>query len=155
MTGVEIAVGYAFAWLVRKAKRVAGQADEEVDRGLEAAMDRLHELISAKLGQDPALERAGEEAEAGQMELSPRTRQRLELAVEDAAERDSAFSEALNRAVKDLQAATTPVGGVSVTGDGQAVGGDVDIRAEHGSVAALRMGDVSLGNPSAPGPDQG
>ncbi|MCW7941460.1 hypothetical protein AAW14_04970 [Streptomyces hygroscopicus] len=150
-----MAVGYAFAWLVRKAKRVAGQADEEVDRGLEAAMDRLHELISAKLGQDPALERAGEEAEAGQMELSPRTRQRLELAVEDAAERDSAFSEALNRAVKDLQAATTPVGGVSVTGDGQAVGGDVDIRAEHGSVAALRMGDVSLGNPSAPGPDQG
>ncbi|WP_329619385.1 hypothetical protein OG357_01750 [Streptomyces sp. NBC_01255] len=45
--------------------------------------------------------------------------------------------------------------GVSAAGDGQAVRGDVQIRAEHGSVAALRMGDVSLGNPSQPGPPRG
>ncbi|MGW7095493.1 hypothetical protein [Streptomyces sp. NPDC054874] len=42
----------------------------------------------------------------------------------------------------------------SVTGDGFAVGGDVQIRADHGSVAALSMGDVSLGNPPQPGPPQ-
>jgi len=45
--------------------------------------------------------------------------------------------------------------GVSAAGDGQAVRGHVEIRADHGSVAALRMGDVSLGNPSQPGPPQG
>ncbi|TXS69905.1 hypothetical protein [Streptomyces sp. sk2.1] len=42
--------------------------------------------------------------------------------------------------------------GVSSTGDGLAVGGNVEIRADHGSVAALRMGNVSLGNPPRPGP---
>jgi hypothetical protein len=44
---------------------------------------------------------------------------------------------------------------VSAAGDGQAVRGHVEIRADHGSAAALRMGDVSLGIPSPPGPPQG
>ncbi|CAM5413868.1 hypothetical protein SVIOM342S_06751 [Streptomyces violaceorubidus] len=45
--------------------------------------------------------------------------------------------------------------GVASTGDGQSVGGNVDIRADHGSAAALRMGDVSIGNPPQSGPPQG
>ncbi|MER5860276.1 hypothetical protein ABT131_32465 [Streptomyces sp900105245] len=154
---MEIAVGYAFAWLVGKARRVAGRADTEVDRGLDAGMDRLHELISGKLGEDPALERAREEAEAGSQEPSQRTRQRLELALEDAAERDPDFAQALEELVRQLQM-TNGAGGVSASGDGQAVGGSVDIRAEHGAAAALRMGDVTIeasGNPPQPGPEQG
>ncbi|RPF39227.1 hypothetical protein EDD92_9451 [Streptomyces sp. TLI_185] len=38
MTGAEIAAGYVFAWLAGKALRVAGRADAEVDRGLDAGM---------------------------------------------------------------------------------------------------------------------
>ncbi|MEU4172172.1 hypothetical protein AB0F46_35480 [Streptomyces sp. NPDC026665] len=156
MTGLEIAVGYVFAWAVRKARRVAGRADEEVDRGLDAGMDRLHELVSSKLGQDPALERAQEEAEAGQEEPSERTRRRLTDSLEDAAERDTGFAKALEALVKELQAATAANdGGVSASGDGQAVGGNVDIHAEGGSAAALKMGDVTIGsaaNPPQPGP---
>ncbi len=53
MTGVEIAVGYVFAWLVAKGRRVAGRADTEVNRSLDAAMDRLHELVSRKLNGVP------------------------------------------------------------------------------------------------------
>lgn len=153
---MEIAVGYVFAWLVGKARRVAGRADAEVDRGLDAGMDRLHELVSAKLGDDPALERAREEAAAGLEEPSQRTRQRLELSLEDAAERDSGFAEAVEQAVKELQATlAASASGVSVSGGGQAIGGNVSIHAEGGSAAALRMGDVSFGNPSKPGPEQG
>ncbi|SEG57145.1 hypothetical protein SAMN05216223_106321 [Actinacidiphila yanglinensis] len=63
MTGVDVAVGYVFAWLVRKARRVGGRADADVDRGLDAAMNRLHDPVSRKLGADPALERAAEEAQ--------------------------------------------------------------------------------------------
>ncbi|MGP3954048.1 hypothetical protein [Streptomyces sp. 7N604] len=44
---------------------------------------------------------------------------------------------------------------VSVGDGGQTVGGNVVIRADHGSAAAMRMGDVTLGNPSQPGPHQG
>lgn len=42
------------------------------------------------------------------------------------------------------------------TGDcGQTIGGDVSVRADHGSAAALRMGDVTIGSPPRPGPHQG
>ena len=38
MTGIEIAIGYLFAWAVRKAQHVAGRADREVDRALDAGV---------------------------------------------------------------------------------------------------------------------
>jgi hypothetical protein len=157
VVGVELAVGYVFAWAVRKARRVAGRADAEVDQTLDAGMDRLHGLITAKLGQDPALERALEEAESGQEELSERTRRRLVDSLEDVAERDLAFAEVLGELVSKLQTGVAG-GGVSASSDGQAIGGNVDIRADGGSVAALKTGDVTIGragNPPLPGPDQG
>ncbi|MEZ0095920.1 hypothetical protein [Streptacidiphilus sp. EB129] len=102
VTVIEIAVGYVFSWLIRKAQRVGGRADSEVDRTLDVGMDKVHELVSRKLGMEPALQRAQEEAEAGQDGLSPRTRQRLELALEDAVERDLDFGVALQEALDDL-----------------------------------------------------
>ncbi|MEW2578939.1 hypothetical protein [Streptomyces syringium] len=44
---------------------------------------------------------------------------------------------------------------VSAGDGGLAVTGNVDIHAEHGSAAAGVMGDVTLGNPPQPGPEQG
>ncbi|MFE0458300.1 hypothetical protein ACFW1A_03440 [Kitasatospora sp. NPDC058965] len=160
MTGIEIAVRYEFAYLVRKAQRVGGRADQEVERGLDAGMDRLHDLVTAKLGRDPALERAAQEAETGQGDPSERTRRRLIDSLEDAAEHDPGFARALTDLVEQLQAAqkTAGVGGVSASTGGTAVGGSVSITAEGGSAAAFTMGDVSLGvpavDPTRPGPDQ-
>jgi hypothetical protein len=48
-----------------------------------------------------------------------------------------------------------PRGGVSAGQGGQAVGGNVDIRADHTSAAAWNMGSVTLGNPPQPGSPQG
>jgi hypothetical protein len=142
--GVEIAVGYVFAWLV-------GRARGRVDEALDAGADRLGELVTGRLGGDPALERAVEEAEAGQAELSERTRRRLTDSLEDAAERDPAFGAALAELVRELH---------SVRGDGLTIGGNVEIHAESGSAAALTMGNVTIGtapppNPPQPGPDRG
>lgn len=111
MTGVEIAAGYVFAWAMRKARRVTGRADAELDRALDVGMDRLHEVVSAKLGQDPALERAVEEAESGREELTERTRRRLTDALEDATERDTGFAEALRQAVSEIEAVSSGTGG--------------------------------------------
>lgn len=72
VVGVEIAVGYVCAWLVGKARRVGGRVDAEVDRGLDAGVERVHQVVSRALGGDSALERAAEEAEGG--EVSVRTR---------------------------------------------------------------------------------
>lgn len=156
MTGVEIAVGYVFAWAVRKARRVAGRADTEVDRTLDAGMDRLHDLVGRKLGEDPALRKLAEEAEAGLAEPSERTRRRVQDSLEEAVEQDPGFAQALEHAVEELRAASRAAagGGVSAGDEGVAVGGNVDIRADHGSAAAWTMGDVTLGNPPQPGPRQ-
>ncbi|MFE6052863.1 hypothetical protein ACFQ6N_19070 [Kitasatospora sp. NPDC056446] len=43
---------------------------------------------------------------------------------------------------------------VSADQSGLAVGGNLDVRADHGSAAAVTMGNVTLGNPSPPGPHQ-
>ncbi|MFF9496302.1 hypothetical protein [Streptomyces flaveolus] len=43
---------------------------------------------------------------------------------------------------------------VSAGQSGLAVGGDLNIRADHGSAAAVSMGNVTLGNPSQPGSHQ-
>ena len=107
MTGVELAVGYAIAWAVRKARRVAGQADAEVDQVLDAGMDRVHEVIAARLGTDPALEQAMTEAASGPQEVTDRTRTRLQLALEKQAEQDPAFTKALQEAVASVQAAAS------------------------------------------------
>ncbi|MDT0321441.1 hypothetical protein [Streptomyces millisiae] len=152
--GMEVAVGYVFAWLM---SRVAGRAEARVEEALDAGVHRLGELITGKLGTDPALERAVEEAEAGLGEPSERTRRRLTDSLEDAVERDPAFATALERLLRQLQARAG--GGVSASGDGQAIAGDVHITAESGSAAALRMGDVTLGpapgNPPGPDPSRG
>ncbi|MEV7603544.1 hypothetical protein AB0O91_39865 [Kitasatospora sp. NPDC089797] len=153
---MEIAVGYVFAWAVRKARRVAGRADTEVDRTLDAGMDRLHDLVGRKLGEDPALRKLAEEAEAGLAEPSERTRRRVQDSLEEAVEQDPGFAQALEHAVEELRAASRAAagGGVSAGDEGVAVGGNVDIRADHGSAAAWTMGDVTLGNPPQPGPRQ-
>jgi hypothetical protein len=157
MTGVEIVVGYVFAWAVRKARRVAGRADAEVDLALDGAMDRVHGVVARRLGDDPELERLEAEAAAGQEEPSALTRQRVEAALSRAAEQDTGFAEALEEAVSAVQEAARAAGGAVAGAYGLAVGGDLSVKAEGGSFAAgvanIRDG-VRLGNPQRPGTDR-
>ncbi|WUD71377.1 hypothetical protein OG937_06560 [Streptomyces sp. NBC_00510] len=65
------------------------------------------------------------------------------------------------RAAEGLRALLTQhtqPGGASVGQGGLVVGGNVDVRAEGGSAAAVQMGDVTIGalvDPRQPGADQG
>ncbi|MFF0831881.1 MULTISPECIES: hypothetical protein [unclassified Streptomyces] len=102
MTGVEIAVGCLFAWAARKARRVGARADQETDRALDAAMDRVHAVVSAKLGQETALARLDEEAAAGRGEPTPETRQWLQIVLKDAIDHDKAFAASLRDALDRL-----------------------------------------------------
>lgn len=155
MTSVEFAVGYLFAWIVRKGRRVAGRLDGEADRALDAGMERLHAVVSAKIGDDSALGQLDREACAGQEEPGERTRQRVVLALEDAAEGDPAFALALEEAVTAVRDAAPPASAVVATGGAVAAGGDVRIHADNGSFAAgVVHGGVAL-PPRSPAPDQG
>jgi hypothetical protein len=150
MTGLELVAGYLVAWVVRKARRVAARADAEVDDAVNVGIERLHDLINAKLGGDSALKRL--EAEAAERgEATQRTRERVRLAVEDAVEADHAFAARLEEILANLQPAGTAA--VSVQDHAVAAGGDVRIEAELGGVAAgVIHGHVTPGNPSRPGP---
>ncbi|MFE6056853.1 hypothetical protein ACFQ6N_39460 [Kitasatospora sp. NPDC056446] len=157
-SGVEVAVGYVFAWAVRKARLIAGRADGEVDRALEAGMDHVHDVVSRKLGQDPALEQTVEEAGEGQGQLSDNTRQWLEASLNNAARKDAEFAAALKAAVEQAQAVERAAAGVSANGGSIGIGGDAHVHAEGGSVAAVQIsGPVTLGpaNPQQPGAVQG
>jgi len=99
VTGVELAVGYVIAWAIRKAQRVAGRADGEVDQVLDAGMDRLHKLVVTRLGTDPALEQALTEAGSNQEDVTDRTRMRFLLALEEQAQQDPVFAAVLEETV--------------------------------------------------------
>ena len=59
-----LAAGYVVAWALRKARRVGSRLDEEADGAIDASLDRLHEVVAARLGAHPALADLVEEAEA-------------------------------------------------------------------------------------------
>jgi hypothetical protein len=56
--------------------------------------------------------------------------------------------------LRTLLAQQTSHSSASAGPSGVAIGGGVDVRADHGSAAAVTMGNVSLGNPPQPGPHQ-
>lgn len=145
MVGAELVVGYVFAWLVEKGRRAARRADDHVDQAVDAAVDRLggklHELVAGKLHDDPSLVRLTEEADQGIVEPSARTRTRVALAVEEAAERDAEFGAAIEELVRWLQAAQ---GGVSAGAGGVAVGGDVRVSAARNGFAIGTAGSVQV-----------
>jgi hypothetical protein len=97
MLGLEVAVGYVAAWVWRKARRVGGELDRDVDAGLDAALERVHALVAAKLAGEPAFVQL--EAQAGSdtraLAVAQRTQQRVVLALEDAAEADERFAQQL------------------------------------------------------------
>jgi hypothetical protein len=148
-----IVVGYVIAWAVRKARRVGGQLDAEVDQTLDAGLERLHELVTSKLAGDPALRELQDEAADGQ--VTDLTRQRIELSVQAAVAKDEAFAKATAQLLEAVETARRSAGPVALGPGAAAVAGDVDIHAESGSAAAWSMGNVQLGSPPPDPPSPG
>jgi hypothetical protein len=145
MVGWELIAGYLAAWAVRKVKRIGARADEEVDRVVDLAMDRLHNLVASRLGSDSAMERMRSEALTG--EVTPLTQQRVQLSLQATAESDTSFAREMNAAACALQSAQTASGTTIMLSPGAAAGtitGAVTIHAEGGSVAGWQVaGDVA------------
>ncbi len=104
MVGLELVAGYLVAWVIRKAKRAGKRLDEETDEVMDAGLDRLHGVIAAKLGSDPALAKLETEVSQG-LEPSDRTIRRVNDAVDEAAEDDSQFAALLKEALARLDEA--------------------------------------------------
>jgi len=141
---IELAVGYLFSWAARKARHVADRADSEVDRGLDAGMDRLHELVSSKLGADPALESVRSEAAEGREALTESTAQQVRLALEAASTHDPEFAAAVRTEVEALERGAAEESTTGAVAGATKVAGNW-IHAEGGSVAVGNVqGSVTL-----------
>lgn len=139
MTGLEVAVGFLVAWFARKAGRAGKRLDGMADEVMDAQLDRLHDVVVRKLGDDSALKQLESEATTTG-EAGTRTQARVRLALEEAAEQDKAFAADLEAAVAKLQ-----------TGDhGIAIGRDV--RADSGISIIMTGGSVSVDRPDPSGP---
>jgi hypothetical protein len=151
-----VVAGYVIAWAMRKARRVGGRLDAETDEAIDAGLDRLHEVVAAKLGEHPVMEDLDDEAAAGAGHVSELTRQQLELALTAAARKDASFGQAVMELVTRLQDAEQAGGRAVVAGAGSAVfTGDAHVHAEGGGIAFGQIaGDVQLnrGQADPPGP---
>jgi hypothetical protein len=149
-----VVAGYMIAWAVRRARRVAERAGAEADEAIDAGLERLHEVVAAKLGAHPALTDLAEEAAAGEDRVSELTRRQVESAVTAAARKDDAFGRAVGAAVARLRAAEEARGVFVIAGSGSAVfTGDVDVRADAGAIAVGQVGgDVRVGREVSAGP---
>jgi hypothetical protein len=118
VTGLELVAGYLVAWAARKAARVGKRLDEEADGVIDAELDRLHEVVTEKLGLDPAIQKLDLEASQGQ-QPSDRTLRRVQDAVEEAAEEDPRFEALLGAALSSLERAqgnASPVAWIDLRG---------------------------------------
>lgn len=121
MIGLELVAGYLVAWAARKAARVGKRLDEQTDEIIDAELDRLHDVVTEKLGLDPALEKLELEASQGQ-QPSDRTLRRVQDALEEATEEDPQFKDLLEAVLAKLDEASG--GAPSVAG--------IDLRGAKG-----------------------
>lgn len=144
---VEVVVGLVIAWVIAKARRVAVRADGVVDQALDTAVDRVGDLVTTRLAGDSALAQLEAEA-ADKGEVLDRTRQRVQLAVEDAVEKSPEFGRELETAVAAAHAAGAAAA-QSTGSHGVVINGSV-IGSGSGVVIGAVTGGVGVGTPPDP-----
>ncbi|OXM50291.1 chromosome partitioning protein [Amycolatopsis thailandensis] len=98
--GLEVAVGFLIAWAAGKVRRAGSQLDGVADAVVDASAVRLRDVLLRKLGGDSAVKRL--QLEAGETgDVSDLTRQRVNLAIEDAVEQDPQFATELKAAIAE------------------------------------------------------
>ncbi|THA74468.1 hypothetical protein E6R60_20255 [Streptomyces sp. A0642] len=125
--GMEVVVGMLIAWAAGKARRAGRGLNGLTDHALELTTQRLWEVVDAKLGRDPAIQRLVTESQQ-HGDATPSARTRAETALQEAADRDPRFAAALEAIVASQAsdgvstAATEPpstsihAGGAVITG---------------------------------------
>ncbi|HEY6798244.1 MAG TPA: hypothetical protein VI248_26490 [Kineosporiaceae bacterium] len=156
-----VVAGYVIAWALRKARRAGGRLDAEVDAAVDAVvdagLDKLHEVVAARLGGHPVLEDLDEEAAAaagGDGQVSELTRQQVELAITAAARKDEVFGQAVTDLLAQVKAAEQASGTPVVAGSGSRVfTGDAHATASGSGMAFGQVGgDVHTGGTGGGGP---
>ena len=138
-----VVAGYVIACAVRKARRVVARLDVEADAVIDEGLDRLHEVVAAKLGGHLVLEEQGE-ATVGGGRVSELTCQQVELTFAMAANKDQAFGQAITELVACLRQAEQANGRPVVAGAAVFIGGRTCRSRRRGIAFGQVAGDVHL-----------
>jgi hypothetical protein len=160
--GIEAGVvaGYVIAWAVRKARRAAGRIDDEADAVVDASLDRLHEIVAARLAGHPALAQlAAEAADAARNDgrkVGELTCRGVEAALATTARNDRAFGQTVCELTARLREAQQAASQVPSRKESAVFTGDARADAYHGGIAIGQVaGGVHIaretGNPLQPG----
>ncbi len=152
-----VVAGYVIAWAVRKARRIEARLDTEADEVIDAGLDRMHEVVAAKLGRHPVLEELESEAASGVGRVTELTRQQMELALTAAALKDEMFGQTVTELVARLRKAEQALGRSVIAGEGSAVfTGDAHVQAESGGIGFGQVaGNVNFGQTPPDPPEPG
>lgn len=111
----DVVAGYLAARTLRRSEPRGEGPESDLDAGL----DRLHSVVSGKLGTDPAIAKLETEV-AAEPTAAERTRRRVRDAIDDACEQDAAFATTLQRILAELddarRAAPDPLPGFDLRG---------------------------------------
>jgi hypothetical protein len=154
-----VAAGYLIAWAARKAKRVGGRLDAEADGVIDVSLDRLHEVVAAKLGGHPALAKLVEQAEAAgdAVNVDGLTREQVELALTAEARKDDFFGRQIADLIVRVREAEQATGITVTAGPGSTVfTGKAEAKANGTGIAFAQVaGDVHIthnaADPQKPG----
>ena len=130
-----LAAGYVVAWALRKARRIGKRLDADADEVIDASLDRLHDVVEARLAGHPVLAELVEEAKSAH-EVSDLTCRRVELEIAAAADKDELFGVEVTALVDRLRKAEQASGRTVVAGAGSVVlAGDAHAEARDGGIA--------------------
>ena len=122
--------------------RLLGRGDPDKTKAAERRLEETHDQLASAAGADLDRVRAALEAQ-------------WVTRLSDLLEEDPGVEADLRAVVEEIRA-QLPAGVVAAADHAVAAGGDVNIRATSGGVAAgVIHGDVSAGNPPGPGPGKG
>ncbi|MEV5832007.1 hypothetical protein [Nocardia sp. NPDC052112] len=133
-----VIVGYLIAWAVRKARRVGERLDGEFDVAVDAGLDRLHDAISSKLGPDSLRDIEEQAGEFGQ--VTEGTQRRAEEVIAAASTTYPEFAAQIAKILAEIKVAEAGQASAVASGTGSvAIGGDADLNAQSGGVAAITI----------------
>ncbi|EOD70520.1 hypothetical protein [Amycolatopsis vancoresmycina] len=138
---MEVVVGFLVTRIIRESRPGFGGSAAESDGAVDAALQQLSDLVGSRIGRESALVRMRDEV-AETMELRPRTKARVTLAIGEAVESEPAFGAELAQILKRLQemaigrpsAMDAQPGTVSNTITGNVSGRVIQMRDVHGNI---------------------
>ncbi len=131
MSGPEVVISCVVGWAAHIPRRGGRPADTEADRALDAGMQRVHDLVTARLEEEPRFRLLWAEIEAGGAPAGE-TLDAAARALGAASDDDPEFAARLHTLMEEVEQLRCAAGAPALH-----VAGDLNVRAGGSSVGCV------------------